>query len=348
MGRFAALQSRAPVARLFSYLIVPLVWLGSSQAQQPPNTGTIVGELRVARANFPPTRVLMTLERSGAQAGSVYTDGEGRFSFEDVPGNLYHIVAHQEGFRPVDVAVALNPSVQHVLYVHIELIPEETASDIHSKPEGLAGGNPAMVHLSALLSNFPRHARKQYERAARLQKQGKRQEAIEYYERALRIAPDMYFARNNLGSLYLENMKFGEAETEFRKVIADNQADANAYFNLANVCLLTKRYGESLEFARQGLTRQPNSALGNFIMGSVLLQKGDGRKAEQYLRSALDENPALANAHLALVNLYIQESRNGDAIKELSTFLEQSPDSDFARQARELLKKLQSQRKSLP
>ena len=38
---------------------------------------------------------------------------------------------------------------------------------------------------------------------------------------------------------------------------------------------LTKRFDEASDFVHQGLTREPNSALGHFLMGSVMLQKGN-------------------------------------------------------------------------
>ncbi len=312
-----------------------------AQAQLPANTGTIVGELRVTRGSFPSMHVLVNLTSNGALAGTVYSDSEGRFSFEDLPGNVYHVVISEKGFRPADVTVMLNPSVQHVMYVRLELTPDENAD---AKPTGqrVQGSNPSMVDESALLSNFPKDAKKEYEKATKLQAAGKGKEAIDHYQKALGIAPTMYFARNNLGSLYLETQRFADAEAEFRKVIDQNQADGNAYFNLANVYLLTKRLGEALEFTQQGLKRQPSSAFGHFLMGSLMLQKGSHIEAEKNLRVALNENPDLVNAHLALVNLYIQQNRNADAVKELTVFLKQSPDSNFAPQARDLLKKLQS------
>ena len=73
----------------------------------------------------PPTQILVRLERSGAQAGEVYSDGEGKFSFNDVPPNLYRIIVRQAGYRPVDVGVPINSSVQHSVYLQIELTPEE-------------------------------------------------------------------------------------------------------------------------------------------------------------------------------------------------------------------------------
>ena len=335
--RFRAIISlRCLIAALF---VLPLT-CSLSLAQQA-SSGTIVGELRVARGSFPSMHVLVNLTSNGAQVGTAYSDSEGRFAFEDLPGNLYHVVISEQGFRPIDSTVILNPSVQHVIYVRLEMTPEEK-TDPRRGERGLQGSNPSMVDESALLEKYPKAAKKEYEKATKLQSDGKQQEAIEHYKKALAIAPEMYFAHNNLGSLYLQNQQFGEAEGEFQRVIDQNQADGNAYFNLANVYLLTKRLAESLEYIEQGLKRQPASAFGHFLRGSVMMQKGSPVEAEKNLRSALSENPDLVNAHLALVNLYMQQKRNAEAAQELAIFLKQSPDSSFAPQARELLRKLRN------
>jgi TolA-binding protein len=308
------------------------------RAQQTSDAITIVGQLRVTRLGPPPTRILVRLERSGAQAGEVYSDGEGKFSFNDVPPNLYRIVVRQEGYRPVDVGVPINSSVQHSVYLQIELTPEDKAGI--ASPSAINGGNPAIVDQAALLDKFPKQAKKQYDKGTKAQQGGKSDEAIEHYAKALEIAPEMYPARNNLASLYLEQRRFGEAETEFKKVIAENHADANAYFNLANVYLLTNRLNEATDSVEEGLKRQPQSGFGEFLMGSVLMKRGNARDAEKRFRVALNDDPGLTNAHLALVNLFLTENRKGEAIAELSSFLKQSPDSPFAPHARELLERL--------
>jgi len=288
-------------------------------------------------------RVLVRLERSGAQAGETYSDGEGKFSFVDVPANLYRIVINQEGYRAIDIGVSLNSSVQHTVYVPpIELIPEDKTGK--SRQPTVQGANPSMVDESALANNFSKEATKQYEKATKAERQGKHQEAIDHYEKALAVAPAMYAARNNLAALYLEQQRFDDAEAQLKKVIVENHADANAYFNLANVYLLTNRLKEATESIEEGLKRQPQSGLGEFLMGSVLVRKGNTREAEKRFRSALNDDPGLANAHLALVNLYVKESRHDEAIAELSSFLKLSPDSPYAPHARELLTKLQSLR----
>jgi tetratricopeptide (TPR) repeat protein len=333
---------RGQPLRLLLLLTLPLIFLPCSNAQQQANTdGTIVGQLRVARSGFPPNNVLVVLQTRGAQVGTSFADGEGKFHFEGLPGNVYHVVIQEKGFQPLDMAVNVNPLVQHITYVYPELIPIEEQVKPRKTTGDVKGSNPAMVDPATLLSRFPKEAQKHYEKATELQQRGKQRPAIEEYRKALSIAPDMYFARNNLGSLYLQDQQFGNAEAEFRTVIEKNRADANAYFNLANVFLLTKRLDEAANLIQQGMTREPQSSLGHFLMGSVLLQKGNAVEAEKQLQSALEADPGMANAHLALVNLYLQEKRKADAIQELQAFLQQAPDSGFAPHARELLKKLQ-------
>lgn len=333
-----------PSFRAVNFGLLPLFCLlvcSALSAQQTTDSITIVGQVRVSRFGPPTERVLVKLERSGAQAGETYTDAEGKFSFDDVPANLYRIVIQQKGYGTVDVGVPLNSSVQHSVYLPlIELVPDEkTTNDSQAM---MKGANPAIVDEAALAKNFPKDANKQYEKATKAEREGKHQEAIDHYEKALAIAPGMYPARNNLASLYLQHERFNDAETQLKKVIAENHADANAYFNLANVYLLTNRLNQATDSVDEGLKRQPQSGFGQFLMGSVLVRKGNAQDAEKRFRIALDDDPNLVNARLALVNLYVKESRNNEAIAELLSFLKQSPDSPYAPHARELLTRLQA------
>src|SRR5215472_6047578 len=105
------------LSRGFLYSLICCLLCTVLQAQQTTDTITIVGQLRVTRLGPPPGRILVRLERSGAQAGETYSDAEGKFSFIDVPANLYRIIIQQEGYRALDIAVPLNSSVQHTIYL---------------------------------------------------------------------------------------------------------------------------------------------------------------------------------------------------------------------------------------
>ena len=121
-----------------------------------------------------------------------------------------------------------------------------------------------------------------------------------------------------------------------------NPNDASAYFNLGNLYLLEKRYDNALVMVERGLSKRPSSPFGNFLRGSLLAQAGNTLEAEKSLRRSLELDPAMAQTHLALVNLFLQANRGSDAIVELRTFLKQFPDHQFAPKAREVLKRLET------
>src|SRR5689334_23468384 len=62
--------------------------------------GSIVGQVRVSPGNELPSPVLISLESRGAVVTTVYTDGEGRFGFNGLAGNIYHIKIDDEAYFP--------------------------------------------------------------------------------------------------------------------------------------------------------------------------------------------------------------------------------------------------------
>jgi predicted Zn-dependent protease len=107
--------------------------------------------------------------------------------------------------------------------------------------------------------------------------------------------------------------------------------------------VLTQHYEEAQREIDEGLQRRPDSAFGKFLQGSVYAHTGRLEFAEKSLQSALQLDPKMSQAHLELVNLYVQQKRNSDAIAQLETYLKTFPDSSFAPKARDLLKRLQSE-----
>ena len=112
--------------------------------------------------------------------------------------------------------------------------------------------------------------------------------------------------------------------------------------NLANVYLQTKRYDDALHSVEEGLRREPNSAFGKFLLGSIYERVGKGTEAEKALHEALALDPAMAKVHLELVNLYLTEHKQRQAETELQAFLKDFPNDPLAPKAREVLYRLQS------
>jgi tetratricopeptide (TPR) repeat protein len=254
--------------------------------------------------------------------------------------NLYHLVIRDPRFYPLDERAILDLGITATLMVQLHLTyKEETKKE--SLPNRGRGSNPNMVDPEEYRRHVPRSALKEFDKGVKQDREGKADEAIRHYEKALSIAPDFYPAHNNLGSAYLRKSDFAGAQKHFEEAIRLNQSDAQARLNLANVFLQTKRYDEALLNVEEGLRREPNSPLGLFLRGSIYENMGRFQEAERNMRQALEADPSMSRVHLELVNLYLAQRKTPEATAELRTFLKDFPNDPMAPRAKEVLKKLE-------
>lgn len=310
-----------------------LLLLTTCAAWSQVPTGSIIGVVRVLRGTFPEP-VLVDLQIRGATMASVYTDPEGRFSFSNLMTNPYRVVIRDERYMPVTVDVFVRPDFMSINVVQLMLVPRE------SKPTTSSG--PYVVSSADLAGHYPKNAVKEFERGAKKESEGKADEAIEHYLKAIKEAPNLAVAHNNLGSLYVGKSDFPAAQKEFADSIRLAPGDSKAYFNMANLMLLTGKLQDAERFLQDGFRTQPDSAFGFFVQGSVLERNGNLPDAERALQRALELDPKLTRPHLELVNLYLRQERPADAIAELHKFLHDAPTDPLAPKAREVLKKLES------
>ncbi len=319
---------------LAALLLLPVLL----QAQN--DTGNIIGEVRMARGAQPPERIKVSLHTRGITVDTVYTDDNGRFNFRNLPGNPYTIVIQEEGYRPIEERVTVNPAVRVNNFVFLTLQPIETRQELAGEGK-IEGGNPHLVTVADFMSRYPKDVRKEYDRGVQAEKRGKLDEAIPRYRKAIELAPDFYPARNNLGTLLLAKGEYAAAEAQFQEVIRINQNDAAAYLNLGNLFLLSQRYDESLASIQEGLRKQPDHPFGHFLLGTLYARMGKLPECEKSLREALRLDPTMSKPHLELVNLYLRQQRTADAITELRQFIDVFPKDPLLPKVKEVLARLE-------
>lgn len=310
--------------------------------QQPQDYANIIGQLRVARGDFPAHQIMIVLQFRGSAINTIYADTEGKFGFQGLVGGEYHVIINDTGYEPVDERYMVRPDVSVNVMAFITLSPRESARVSEAAGRRATGSNPNMFDLRGYNRRFPKKAVKEYDKAISADADGKPEQAISHYQAALRIAPDYYPAHNNLGSEYLSKADFSAARKEFEQVVLLNQSDAAGYFNLSNVCMMMGQMADAEKYLGEGMRRQPDSALGHFLLGSLDMRQRKFAEAESVLRQATKIDPAMTQAHLQLVNLYVQQGRRTDAISELQSFLQAFPGAPAAAKAKELLHKLQN------
>ena len=77
------------------------------------------------------------------------------------------------------------------------------------------------------------------------------------------------------------------------------------------------------------MQRQPDSALGHFLQGTLDIRLGKLPQAEGALHHAIQLDPMMAQARLQLVNLLLQQGRKDDAVAQLHDFVGAFPEVLF-------------------
>ena len=92
---------------------------------------------------------------------------------------------------------------------------------------------------------------------------------------------------------------------------------------------------DAQRFLDDGPRRQPESAMGEFLQGSLEFRTGKLPEAELTLQQAVQLDPTLAQPRLQLINLLLKEGRKADAVEQIRAFLAALPASPLSSQAKQ-------------
>lgn len=179
-------------------------------------------------------------------------------------------------------------------------------------------------------------------------RQGRHEEAVGYYERAVAVRPDDALANYNLGTALMEAGRVEESLASFeesfriepRRVEArlnkgaallklDRPADAAAEFeaalpSLPEDPLLRVNYGKALaqsgrvdkalEQWREAAELAPGGAAPWMEMGLVAMERGRHGEAIGYYREAIARDPGSLPAHVNLANALVKDNRPKEAL----------------------------------
>ena len=106
--------------------------------------------------------------------------------------------------------------------------------------------------------------------------------------------------------------------------------------------MLTGKLDEAKQNLDEGLRREPNSALGQFLLGTLDIRTGKYQEAESALRRGISTDPGMAQARLQLINLLLKQGRTSEAKTVLHDFVAAFPDNTYTPKAKQLLEGLES------
>lgn len=150
--------------------------------------------------------------------------------------------------------------------------------------------------------------------ANQLKSQGKLNEAIANYQKALEIQPDFVEVHHQLGEVYFQERKFPEATASCKLALKLQPNFAPAYKTLGNILQAQSRIEEALRAYNKALEIDPEFVEALVNKGTMISKLGQSEDAIACYRNAIELKPDMAAAHWNLGNLLIQLGRTDEGI----------------------------------
>jgi Flp pilus assembly protein TadD len=163
--------------------------------------------------------------------------------------------------------------------------------------------------------------------AATVAAQGRAEEALGLYERALALDPEHAGAHNNLGLALVELGRLEEAEERFRRAVELDPASADAWHNLGLVAARRGRHDEAARHQREALRHDPYRADAELALGTALASAGRPEEAAESWRRALALDPGNPEASHNLVIVLVSRGEHAEAVARLRAAVRRAPNS---------------------
>jgi protein O-mannosyl-transferase len=163
--------------------------------------------------------------------------------------------------------------------------------------------------------------------------QGRHEEAISHYRKALAIAPDYPDAHANLGKELLKSGKFGEALPHLVEALRLKSDQPQVHADLGVLLAAQGNFEEARQHLQESLRLSPQNPEGHSNLCFVLQRMGRLDEAINHCSEALRLKSDLLDARFNLGTALAAQGKKADAVVELSRVLAANPDYPGARSA---------------
>lgn len=302
-----------------------------------PSGGVIDVQVRYADGQPGPRNIHIRLEAAeGGPAGDCETIEGGRCQFNLASSGVYMVRMSERGYKEVSVRVELIGNSRGYATLELKPIPGEVP------PETVAAASEGDSKVvSALDLGVPENARQEFEKGQSKLKENKLGDAILHLRKATKLYDSFPQAYTLLGTAYVGQENWKEAESALQKAIQLNPKFADAYLELGAVFNQTKEYRQAETLLLKGLELKPEAASGHYELAKTYWALGRWQEAAPHARTAVTAMPNLAPAHVLLGNVMLRERNAAGALKEYQEYLRLDPSGPMASSTREMVAKIQ-------
>jgi tetratricopeptide (TPR) repeat protein len=263
---------------------------------------------------------------------SVYTDNSGRFEFTKLTPGKYQVSAEADRERFEIVTESIEVVRNQPIFLNIVL------------KEKAQPGQPKAATLSVteLNANIPGKARKEFERATVLTRDGKAEEAVAHLRKAIEFYPRYLMAHNDLGAQLLDLGRLAEAEEELLCALSIDQGAFNPTLNLGILLVKKHQFVEARTILEKAVSLQSQSPAARLYYGLALAAVSETDRAEKELVTAYDlggHDYGVALFHLG--QIYMDRGDRNRAREFFQRYLRDVPAASNSREVRRLIAMLE-------
>jgi tetratricopeptide (TPR) repeat protein len=210
--------------------------------------------------------------------------------------------------------------------------PDSLSLSIREHAGRRMAGPLAAAAAAAVATNWPlvpaalNRAVTEQNLGAALQLDGRLDEAIAHYRRAIDVQPDYAPAYNNLGSALRASGRLDDAVVAYERALQLRPSDfPDAHYNLANALLDEGRSSAAQEHFHIALQSMPASADVHNNLGIALSAEGRLDEAVGEFRRAVDIEPGSAKAHRNLGDALVSAGSAREGLDHLRRAAQLAP-----------------------
>jgi tetratricopeptide (TPR) repeat protein len=299
------------------------------------------------------SQVVVQLETGNGQPINVtVTNNEGDFSFAGLSETSYIVVIREADYNQI------SEHVDFVRTVGPDDPGERRTIQITLVP---AGGTATIPSNRTVVSqSVPKLARESLERALRLSRESKAQEAVAALQEAIKAYPDYFAARLLLAGEYLKMDRLDDAIAEFEQARRINSKDDRVYQGFGQVLMRQKKYALASQVFGEAFRLNPTDPNILMMRAAAFLEHALSTTASSSKEAAAEREKSfrmaegdlarafelsgrrLAPVHLQLARLYEKKGDRSRAADELEQYLRMIPDDKKADSIKAAIKTLRA------
>ena len=157
------------------------------------------------------------------------------------------------------------------------------------------------------------------------QDQGKLDEAIDAHKKSISLKPDYAVAYNNMGVVLQDQGKFEEAIDAYNKAISLNPNQAEPYSNIGNTLKDQGKLDEAIEAYNKAISIKPDYTDAYYNLGVALQEQGKLEEAINAYKKAISIKPSHAEAYINMGNAFYDQGKIDEAIEAYRKALSFNP-----------------------